>query len=268
MECTKNRPRLLRWLIPGIGALILLLLMAKPAWYAIQDLTFYWTDRTETELAVKAYAEEMGISIGRYPKSLIALLERNPETKDFVLGYPFREKRAPDLSAYQNSDTVPLFLQWDPMWGYEKYGSDVIGITGCGPTCLAMVCTYLLNDATYTPAYVADFALENGYYVPNNGSSWTLISEGGKKLGIDVVEIGMDEDRIIRNLQVGNPIICVVGPGIFTDTGHFIVLTGYHDGKYSINDPFSPEKSAKLWELKEIKSQIRNLWVCRNIPTE
>ena len=96
-----------------------------------------------------------------------------------------------------------------------------------------------------------------------NGSSWTLISVGGKQLGLDVVEIPLDENRIIRNLEVGNPIICVMGPGDFTSTGHFIVMTGYIDGKVRINDPNSTIRSEKLWELSEITDQIRNLWVCR-----
>ena len=57
-----------------------------------QELTFYRTERTETELKVKSYAEEMGIFYSEYPQSLIELLERNPETEAFVLGYPFREE--------------------------------------------------------------------------------------------------------------------------------------------------------------------------------
>ena len=37
------------------------------------------------------------------------------------------------------------------------------------------------------------FASDNGYYVPGSGSSWTLISEGGVKLGFDVKELPLDE---------------------------------------------------------------------------
>ena len=35
-----------------------------------------------------------------------------------------------DLSG-MGRETVPLFLQWDPMWGYEDYGSSCIAVTGC-----------------------------------------------------------------------------------------------------------------------------------------
>jgi hypothetical protein len=77
------------------------------------------------------------------------------------------------------------------------------------------------------------------------------------------VEIPLDEDRLIRNLEVGNPVICVMGPGDFTTTGHFIVMTGYSDGEIHINDPNSIRRSEKTWKYEEIKDQIRNLWVCR-----
>lgn len=78
-----------------------------------------------------------------------------------------------------------------------------------------------------------------------------------------LVEIPLDESRIIRNLEVGNPIICVVGPGDFTTTGHFIVMTEYIDGKIKINDPNSRKRSNQLWEYADIEDQIINLWVCR-----
>ena len=82
-------------------------------------------------------------------------------------------------------------------------------------------------------------------------------------MGLDVTELPLDKNRIIRNLQVGNPIICVMGPGDFTSTGHFIVMTGYVDGKISVNDPNSPSRSNMLWDYEDIKDQIRNLWACR-----
>lgn len=58
-----------------------------------RELSFYWTEHTQAELKVKAYAEEHGIFYSEYPQSLIDLLERNPEAEDFVLSYPFREEQ-------------------------------------------------------------------------------------------------------------------------------------------------------------------------------
>lgn len=211
------------------------------------------------------FAKEHDLELDAWPDDLIEMLEKNPDAEDFVLNYPFKKDLSYeiDLHEYINRSDVPLLLQWDERWGYTKYGDGIMGLTGCGPTCLSMVCIHILNDPLYTPRYIADFAERYGYCVPGNGSAWTLISEGGKKLGLDVIEIPLDENRIIRNLEVGNPIICIMGPGDFTTTGHYIVMTGYEDGKIKVNDPNSPTKSEKLWDYGEIKDQIRNLWVCR-----
>ena len=200
-----------------------------------------------------------------YPENIKKLFERNKETKDFVLKYPEKKGKAYDIdfSKYNKATTVPLFMQWDQRWGYYTYAGDCMGITGCGPTCLSMVAVYVTGNIKYTPKMIADFAMKNGYADEENGSSWSLISEGGRQLGMQVIEIPLDEQRVKDNLEVGNPIICVVGPGDFTTQGHFIVLTKYKDGKVSVNDPNSKANSNKQWVFEDIKDQIKNLWVLR-----
>ena len=71
-------------------------------------------------------------------------------------------------------------------------------------------------------------ALQN--YENGSGSKWTLMSQGAQQLGLNVRELSLDEERMAENLEAGHPIICILGPGDFTDSGHFIVLTGYRDG--------------------------------------
>lgn len=215
--------------------------------------------------AVTAFARQHDLQVSAWPNELIELLNKNPDTEEYVLNYPLKkdEEFAIDLEEYEDCESVPLLFQWDERWGYTTYGDELMGLSGCGPTCLSMVCIYLLEDTEYDPRYVADFAQENGYYVPDKGSAWTLISQGGEALGLDVTEIPLDENRIIKNLELGNPIICVMGPGDFTTTGHFIVMTEYVDGKIKVNDPNSGTRSEKLWEYDAIQDQIRNLWVCR-----
>lgn len=211
-------------------------------------------------------AEKQGIPQAAWPRSLVELLERNRETLDFVLNYPemYGKEQEFQVPEVGNMDTVPLFMQWDPRWGYRIYGTDVAGITACGPTALAMVTCYFTGDPTYNPAYMMEFAEDNGYCVPGNGTAWALISEGGEMLGLDVTEIPLDESRVLENLEAGNPIICIMGPGDFTTSGHYIVMVGTEDGKIRINDSNSRERSEKLWEFDKISDQIDNLWVIRS----
>lgn len=219
----------------------------------------------EADRIITAFAQDNGLSLGDYPEELRALLERNPETEEFVLRYPL-DRETPveaDLSEYAGEEGVPLFLQWDTRWGYLKYGSSVAGLTGCGPVCLSMAAYYLTGSEDFSPDRMIEFAKKGGYYSPGSGSSWTLISEGAVKLGFDVTEIPLVKKRILDNLKVGNPIICAMGEGDFTTSGHFIVLVGEEDGLLRVNDPNSIENSGKLWKFEDIESQFRNLWVIR-----
>lgn len=218
--------------------------------------------KNETQRKVWTYAKENGLSYWSYPKSLVQLLERNPETEQFVLEYPKASKETVsiDLTQEIQGAAVPLFLQWDQRWGYMQYGNDFAAITACGPVCLSMAAVYLTGDSSYSPDAMIQFASDNGYYVPGSGSSWTLISEGSKKLGFQVTELPLDENRICKALDSGMPVICVVGPGAFTTTGHFLVIVGYEDGKFRIHDPNSISNSQRLWAYEDIKDQIRNLW--------
>ncbi len=217
---------------------------------------------TTAEKIIAIFAVQNDLSMDDYPESLVDLLDRNPETRDFVLSYPLEHDQTHqiDLSDCVNTGSVPLLMQWDKRWGYITYGADVAALTACGPVCLSMAALYATGDASLSPDVIIEFAKENDYCVYGNGSSWTLISEGGVKLGLDVTVLPLVESRIVDNLKAGNPVICVMGPGDFTTSGHFIVMTGYEDGKIRVNDPNSYERSAKLWSYDDICDQILNLW--------
>ena len=239
---------------------LLIALGARPAWNLYRSLTFHLGTPTQAEKTVMAYAKEHGIPYGTWPRSLLELLERNPETEDFVLGYPNREELAQETFSPECDGTVPLLMQFDPRWGYEKYGSDYLAITGCGPTCLAMAGLYLTGEESMRPDRIAGFAQRNGYYASGYGSSWTLISEGAQQLGLTARELPLVKKKMVDALEAGNPVILAMGPGDFTSSGHYIVLTAVEDGAFRVNDPNSRANSEKLWTYEELEGQIRNIW--------
>ena len=241
------------------AVLILAALCVKPGYYLYRELEYKFGYPTQSEKLVYAYAQTAGIPYGAYPKDLIALLETAPEARCFVLDYPVREETAVDLSGYDRK-TVPLFLQWDKMWGYEDYGSSYLAVTGCGPTCLAMAGYYLTGHESMNPLSLAEFAEANGYYAKGYGSSWTLISEGAGKLGLTATELPLVKKKITNAVEAGNPVILAMGRGDFTSTGHYIVLTGVEDGAFRVNDPNSLENSKQLWTYEQLEKQIRNIW--------
>lgn len=219
---------------------------------------------TAAEQLIQAFAYEHDLSFSDYPESMIELLEKNPETEKFVTEWPMREQylsKAVDLSSYSNTDGVPLFIQWDQQWGYQPYGSNVIGDVGCGPTTLAMVGYYFTGESRFNPIDIAKFAMDNKYYMEGSGTRWSLFTDGAKALGLKSTEIPLVEGQMRKYLQEGKLIVCIMGPGAFTTQGHFILLTGVEDGKFRINDCNSYINSEKLWSFEEFQDQVRNLWV-------
>lgn len=198
----------------------------------------------------------------QYPKQLQELALKNEEALEFVYDYPTEhvKEHIVDLTEEASMDSVPLFVQWDKRWGYEKYSGNFFAASGCGPTTLSMVVVYLTHNRDASPLAVAKYSKEAGYSVDGSGSSWTLISEGCRHYGVKAKTVSLDESRMKAELDAGHPIVVNVGPGDFTDTGHFMVITGYDDEGFSINDPNSIEKSGKRWLFKNISSQIRAVW--------
>lgn len=198
----------------------------------------------------------------QYPKQLKELALKNEEALEFVYDYPAEhvKEHTIDLTEEASMDSVPLFVQWDKRWGYEKYSGNFFAASGCGPTTLSMVVVYLTHNREASPIAVAKYSKEAGYSVDGSGSSWTLISEGCRHYGVKAKAVALDESRMKAELDEGHSIVVNVGPGDFTDTGHFMVITGYDDEGFSINDPNSIEKSGKRWLFKNISSQIRAVW--------
>ncbi len=211
---------------------------------------------------VKEYVRNKGVSLSEIPPELIEMLRDNPETEDFVLSYPSEKDDVSDidLSEYEDCSSVPMLLQWDKRWGYRTYGDGMIAFTGCGPTCLSMVAIYLTGDTDLDPLFIANHSERDGYYIEGVGTDWGMMTDMPERLGIRAKELPLDKNTVFNRLDSGNPIICAVGPGDFTETGHFIVLVGTKDGKLKLNDPNSISNSMKLWSFEDISGQIKNLW--------
>lgn len=201
-----------------------------------------------------------------YPESLVAFMKKYPEATEFVLDYPKYKNvhNEIDITGEVKKGELPLFLQWDVRWGYEQYGSDFLAVTGCGPTCLSMVQCALTGEKKWNPYEVAKMAEREGYYVKGQGSSWELMGAGAQSLGLQVCDVALSAESITDTLRSGMPIICSVGPGDFTDAGHFIVLAGVEaDGSIKIHDPNSKKNSGKSWDIERILPQIKGMWAYR-----
>lgn len=216
---------------------------------------------TSPQGILETFLQDNDLTMADYPAWFGEVYEISGENRDFLLQYPYKYgvPQTIDISDVER-DTVPLFIQWDDRWGYLDYNGNICGVSGCGPTCLSMVAYYWTGDAKYSPDYMLKFSTENGYAVPGSGTDWNLFNIGAKDLGFEVKTIAKVEKYVADKVKAGIPVVVSMAPGTFTTTGHFMVLVGYEDGKFRINDCNSPEKSARLWEWEEFEAEVRQFW--------
>ena len=219
--------------------------------------------KTETAEERIARVKQEATTAG-YPEKVIELLDKNPETVQFVEDYAKKKDQAPAATVEAEngySGMFPEILQWDERWGYHPYGTSIIAVSGCGPTCISMLVVGLTGDKTVTPAVVADYATQNHYVDNNNDTTWAFMTSGVEHWGLKCRESNGNESEVAKELQAGHPVICSMRPGDFTDIGHFIILTSYDNGNVTICDPFSLENSKKSWSYSQISPQIKAVWV-------
>ena len=130
-------------------------------------------------------------------------------------------------------NSVPLYNQLDyPDTDYGNYGT--VATHGCGITSLAMVASYL-KDAEYKPD---ELASQFGNYNTEDGSYWILFEDSAKILGLNLQERTDDTNAVMAALKNGQVVVALQREGIFTSSGHFIVLVGLtSDGRIIVNDP-------------------------------
>ncbi len=222
------------------------------SWY---EETSLYEDNKWTTVG-EAYPEQA------IPERLLKLVLTNRETLSVVAQYPYRSKDhgKADLTGELGKSSVPLLLQWDPRWAFEPYGDGMLCYTGCGPTCLAMVALHLHQDSSITPVTVARYADSEGFYTDGVGSAWTLMSNGSWHFGLIAEELSVTKEHMIDRLEEGKPIIAAVGPGDFTEMGHFIVISGYKNGSFTVNDPNSQILSEQKWSFEQLSGQINVMW--------
>ena len=127
-------------------------------------------------------------------------------------------------------DVVPLYFQTD--YPDTPYGGGTVATSGCGITSVAMVASFFSSE-DYFPD---DLAERFGGVKGNNMERMEYASDA---LGLPLKEKTYDWHVVVDALDHGEIAIAMVDANsVFTDSQHFIVLTGITDeGKIMVNDP-------------------------------
>lgn len=142
---------------------------------------------------------------------------------------------------YKTYNSVPLYFQND--YPDTMFGAGTVASSGCSITSLAMVATYLTGHE-YRPDELAEYF---GGRAENNVARM--------EYGIEKMKLPCRPCEnwhvVMKELNRGKVVIVLVDEkSIFTDSQHFIVLTGLtEDGLILVND--SNAKNYERWDLKE-----------------
>lgn len=152
------------------------------------------------------------------------------------------EDGIPLLGAYQG---LTYYSQADKRWANELYTStnnktQTMKSSGCGPTACAMVVT--ASKGTIIPTTVAKLFVDNGYRTPNSGTSWGAFSFTADYFGFNEYQTTTDYNKAMEYLGKGYYVVASCSSGLFTTSGHFIVLTGLSGNTINIYDPYLYDK--------------------------
>ncbi len=170
------------------------------------------------------------------------------------------------------------YLQTDPKWANIDYSArgekTTIAKSGCGPSCMAMVIATLKNKAV-TPKEACAWALAHGYKAVNQGTYYSYFATQGKAYGIAVSQLNGSNlygkssqwvkayhAKALAEIKKGNMVICCMGKGNWTRSGHFILWYGLDKSvKALINDPNSTKAARTCAELSLLQSQVKYYFV-------
>ncbi len=211
---------------------------------------------------------------GRFMPYVIEHAEGNPNVIHFLYEYG-HDVSSPETFTYTDEERqkllpllgedvtglVPLLMQWDWRWGYFWYGGGPAGLTACAPTCMTMIGLGLTGDETITPRSMCEHAINSGYWVDGQGTSWDLVGNAFPGKSIIANSISPDEYTITAELNAGHPVLINVGVGKFSAVGHFMVLAGImDDGTFILNDPNNLENCSKTWAWSDLAPEVMAAW--------
>ncbi len=152
---------------------------------------------------------------------------------------------------------VVYYNQADPAWAGQSFGRDRIGSAGCGPAAMAMAASSLTGE-TVDPAEMAAAVVSAGCWAPHNGSSLSVVPTIARQYGLDCAPLPVGDAGALKEaLSGGGMAVALMGPGRFTQGGHFILLHGLTpDGEILVADPNSRINSLTPWDPELILDEL------------
>lgn len=153
---------------------------------------------------------------------------------------------------------LTYYNQSDTRWAEYLYGGqDPLKKYGCGPTVLAMIVSSFTNQ-TLLPPEMADWAAANHYWAPRSGTAHNFIPECAAAFGFQANSFqNFTVEGVLSELSSGHILVALMGPGHFTGSGHFIIITDYWTGtQVRVADPASLDNTQSPWEVQTLLDEL------------
>jgi hypothetical protein len=165
------------------------------------------------------------------------------------------------------------YMQTDARWAANSYprAPYYIKDSGCGPTSLAMALKTFGVDVT--PADTAAWSVAHGYAAPGQGTYYTYFARAGAHWGVSIRQFNSADLRKMASsksapihkqalaaVQAGDLIIACMGPGVWTRSGHYVLLWGYDGSSVYINDPAHTTPQTAKNTAAVFESQAKYYW--------
>lgn len=178
------------------------------------------------------------------------------------------------------------YFQTDLRWADVDYSTKgentTIGRSGCGPTCMAMVIATWV-DKNVTPVETCEWSLSHGYKALNQGTYYSYFKPQGAVYGIEVNQLNGSNlrnmsatsaapyhQKVLEAVHNGDLVIACMGKGLWTSSGHFILLWDVQGDTAYVNDPASNRATRTRGSFEQLKKEVKYYFVCKkpNIDEE
>lgn len=181
-----------------------------------------------------------------------------------------------------NEDTVlPVeYYQFDERWAKLPYdnteNNDTVRRWACGPAAMAMAIA-ALRDPSVDPAVASAWSLSHGYYTPdiNNGKTKDgYFTAFGEEYGLKITQLTDGDLRSMpsgeaaaihgeaeKAIEGGDWVICLMGEGVWTTAGHYILWYGMDGGDVLIRDSNSKKAYKARNKIETLRETVIRYWV-------
>ena len=170
-----------------------------------------------------------------------------------------------------------IYYQTDARWKNVPYAvrgeSSTLGGSGCGPTSMAMVLATWV-DKNVTPATECAWALRNGYKAKNQGTYYSYFVPAAKRYNLKCTRVNTESiygnnksschDTAKKAIENNHLVIACMGKGLWTKSGHYILVYNIQGNTIYINDPASSRVERTQGDYSLFKKQVKYYWIIEN----